>query len=77
MIAPRTPLEFRCFALKAIKLEDCADPQGTLAALDEVVAMMERVYVGEQHEPTPCQKFMGRVFLDAIEEYIASGQGTP
>lgn len=74
MNAPRTPFEFRCIALKAIKLEDCADPETTLAALDEVVLMMERVYTGEQLAPTPCQKFMGRVFVAAIEEYLASHQ---
>lgn len=44
----------------------------TIAALNEVVATIERVYVGEQLEPTPCQLFMGRVFVDAIEEYIAT-----
>lgn len=72
MNAPRTPLEFRCVALKAIKLEECVDPEGTLAALDEVVAAIELVYTGDQLEFTPCQKFMGRVFLDAVVEYLAS-----
>jgi hypothetical protein len=66
MNGPRTPAEFRCFALKALPDSDVL----TIAALDEVVATIERVYVGEQLEPTPCQAFMGRVFLDAIEEYL-------
>lgn len=55
-------------ALKALPGSDTM----TIAALNEVVATIERVYVGEQLEPTPCQLFMGRVFVDAIEEYIAT-----
>ena len=69
---PRTPAEFRCIAMKAIDLENSSDPAGAEAALDEVVAMLERVYVGEQLKPTPCQKIMGRAFLSAVEEYLAN-----
>lgn len=69
--APRNPAEFRCVALKAMALREGApDPDGVRAALDEVVQMLERVYVGEQAAPTPCQLLMGRMFLEEVEEHL-------
>ena len=60
-------------ALKALDIESCDDPKGTLEALDEVVLAMTLILEGVQSAPTPCQKFMGRVFLEAIQEYMMTG----
>lgn len=69
MSGPRTPAEFRCIALKAIDLSKCPDPRTVEAALDETIELIEAVACGLA-EPTACQKFVGQVFVTAIEEYL-------
>lgn len=72
-IGPRTPAEFRCMAIKALQLDDSPrfseDQAILMTAIDDVLLMMENVYVGEQAAPTPCQHFLGCLLLDAIIDY--------
>jgi hypothetical protein len=73
LIEPRTTAEFRALVLKAINIENAPDPTMLLAALDEIVHVIEQVYAGEQVIPTPCQLFVGRMFLDIVLELLAEG----
>lgn len=56
--------------MQAIDFENVPDPVGLIAALDEITAILEQVYACEQVAPTPCQLFVGRVFLDAVQELL-------
>lgn len=67
MLGPRTPAEFRCAALKAF-----AGDELMLPVIDEITEMIERVYVGEQLEPTPCQLLAGKIIVAAIETLLVS-----
>lgn len=69
MDGPRTPAEFRCIALKAIDIDKCPDPVTVLAALNETVNLIEDVACGLAM-PTACQRFVGQVFCNAIQEYL-------
>jgi hypothetical protein len=41
------------------------------AAIDEITAMLEAVYVGESAGPTPCQLLIGRMLLADVEDAMS------
>lgn len=71
LIEPRTPAEFKALALKAIDLEHAPDPTMLLAALDEIVGVIEQACSTQPLVSlTPCQLFVGRIFLEAVQELV-------